>query len=468
MTPTSPLVLRSREFDDTRKRGMSQELAVRQQRLKADIHRQMVEMLDVSKLGHWPEDRLRKELRGLASRLLAQAPEMLSAKERERLADEVIDEAFGLGPLEGLLSDPTITDILVNGPKSVYVERFGRLEETSIVFADEHHLMQIIQRIAAKVGRRVDEQSPMVDARLPDGSRVNAVIQPLALEGPMLSIRRFGVRLGTEDLLAEGSLPAEAMAFLQAAVEARISVLVSGGAGSGKTTLLNALSRSIPNDERLVSIEDAAELCLQQPHVVRLETRPANMEGAGEVKLRDLVKNSLRMRPDRIIVGEVRGAEALDMLQAMNTGHEGSLTTIHANDARDALARLEMMVMMAGFDLPVSVIRQYIRSAITVIVHLSRLKGGKRRMMRLCEMISLKDGRYVVRDLMRYQQHGVKDGMAYGSFTASGKKPKCLQRIRAAGIHMPDEIFEKRTLATCGTFDHMKWKNRLPEQSGVS
>ena len=449
---------------------MSQELAIRQQKLKGDIHRQMVEMLDVSKLGHWPEDRLRKELRGLASRLLAQAPEMLNQVERERLADEVIDEAFGLGPLEGLLSDPTITDILVNGPKSVYVERRGRLEETPIVFADEHHLMQIIQRIAAKVGRRVDEQSPMVDARLPDGSRVNAVIQPLALEGPMLSIRRFGVRLGIEELLAEGSIPAEAMAFLQATVEARISVLVSGGAGSGKTTLLNALSRSIPNDERLVSIEDAAELCLQQKHVVRLETRPPNMEGAGEVKLRDLVKNSLRMRPDRIIIGEVRGAEALDMLQAMNTGHEGSLTTIHANDARDALARLEMMVMMAGFELPISVIRQYIRSAITVVVHLSRLKGGKRRMMRLCEVIGIKDGRYIVRDLMRYRQQGVKDGMAYGTFYATGKKPKCLERIHAAGIHMPEALFDKRILATSGPFDReqVQWTNRLTKQAEVS
>ena len=440
---------------------MSQELAVRQQRLKADIHRQMVEMLDVSKLGHWPEDRLRRELRGLASRLLAQSHESINAVERERLADEVIDEAFGLGPLEGLLADRTITDILVNGPKSVFIERRGRLEETPIVFADEHHLMQIIQRIAAKVGRRVDEQSPMVDARLPDGSRVNAVIPPLALEGPMLSIRRFGVRLGVEDLLACGSVPAEAMAFLQAAIEARISVLVSGGAGSGKTTLLNALTASIPNDERLVSIEDAAELCLQQTHVVRLETRPPNMEGAGEVKLRDLVRNSLRMRPDRIIVGEVRGAEALDMLQAMNTGHEGSLTTIHANDARDALARLEMMVMMAGFDLPVSVIRQYIRSAITIVVHLSRLKGGKRRMMRLSEVTGLKDGRYLMRDLFRYQQEGVKNGVAFGHFYATGKMPKCLERLRSAGMTLPDELFAKRNLPTPSEFDR-GWSNRLP------
>ncbi len=440
---------------------MTQEFAVRRQRLKADIHRQMVEMLDVSKLGHWPEDRLRRELRGLASRLLAQNSESLTERDRERLADEVIDEAYGLGPLEGLLSDPTVTDILVNGPKSVFIERRGLLEQTPIVFADEHHLLQIIQRIAAKVGRRVDEQSPMVDARLPDGSRVNAVIPPLALEGPMLSIRRFGVRLGVEELLAGGAMPAEAMAFLQAAIEARISVLVSGGAGSGKTTLLNALSHSIPREERLVSIEDAAELSLQQPHVVRLETRPPNMEGAGEVKLRDLVRNSLRMRPDRIIIGEVRGAEALDMLQAMNTGHEGSLTTIHANDARDALARLEMMVMMAGFELPVSVIRQYIRSAITIIVHLSRLKGGKRRMLRLCEVVGLKEGRYVVRDLFRYQQQGVKDGKAYGTFFATGKRPKCLERLRAAGMNLPDEIFTKRILADNSELTQPAWKNRL-------
>jgi len=425
---------------------MSTELAVRQQRLKADIHRQMVEMLDVTKLGHWPEERLRRELRGLASRLLAQTAEPMSPDERERLADEVIDEAFGLGPLEGLLTDPTITDILVNGPKAVYVERKGRLSATDIVFADEHHLMQIIQRIAAKVGRRVDEQSPMVDARLPDGSRVNAVIPPLALEGPTLSIRRFGVRLGVEELLDEGTLPAEALVFLQAAVEARISILVSGGAGSGKTTFLNALSRSIPRDERLVTIEDAAELYLDQPHVVRMETRPPNMEGAGEVRLRDLVKNSLRMRPDRIIVGEVRGAEALDMLQAMNTGHEGSLTTIHANDCRDALARLEMMVMMAGFELPVPVIRQYVRGAITLIVQLSRLKGGARRMMRLCEVTGLRDGRYLVRDLFRFQQQGVREGRAFGQFTACGKPPRCLQQIRAAGINLPDALFARRIL----------------------
>jgi pilus assembly protein CpaF len=446
---------------DTRKSAMTQEFAVRRQRLKADIHRQMVEMLDVSKLGHWPEDRLRRELRGLASRLLAQNSESLTDRDRERLADEVIDEAYGLGPLEGLLSDPTVTDILVNGPKSVFIERRGMLEQTPIVFADEHHLLQIIQRIAAKVGRRIDEQSPMVDARLPDGSRVNAVIPPLALEGPMLSIRRFGVRLGVEELLAGGAMPAEAMAFLQAAIEARISVLVSGGAGSGKTTLLNALSHSIPREERLVSIEDAAELSLQQPHVVRLETRPPNMEGAGEVKLRDLVRNSLRMRPDRIIIGEVRGAEALDMLQAMNTGHEGSLTTIHANDARDALARLEMMVMMAGFELPVSVIRQYIRSAITIVVHLSRLKGGKRRMLRLCEVVGLKEGRYVVRDLFRYQQQGVKDGKAYGTFFATGKRPKCLERLRSAGMNLPDEIFTKRILVDNSELNQPTWKNRL-------
>jgi pilus assembly protein CpaF len=425
---------------------MSTELAIRQQRLKADIHRQMVEMLDVTKLGHWPEERLRRELRSLASRLLGQTPEALHPEERERLADEVIDEAFGLGPLEGLLADPTITDILVNGPKSVYVERTGRLAPTDIVFADEHHLMQIIQRIAAKVGRRVDEQSPMVDARLPDGSRVNAVIPPLALEGPMLSIRRFGVRLGVEELLAEGTLPPEAMVFLQAAVESRISILISGGAGSGKTTFLNALSRYIPREERLVTIEDAAELCLDQPHVVRLETRPPNMEGTGEVQQRDLVKNSLRMRPDRIIIGEVRGAEALDMLQAMNTGHEGSLTTIHANDCRDALARLEMMVMMAGFELPVPIIRQYVRGAITLVVHLSRLKGGKRRMMRLCEITGLRDGKYQVRDLFRFQQLGVRDGRAFGHFHVSGKIPRSLRRIRAAGMNLPDALFAKRVL----------------------
>jgi pilus assembly protein CpaF len=286
----------------------------------------------------------------------------------------------------------------------------------------------------------------MVDARLPDGSRVNAIAPPLSLDGPVLSIRRFGARLTAEELIQNGTMPVEFLALLRAAVEARISMVISGGAGSGKTTLLNVLSRYIPPDERLVTIEDSAELKLQQPHVVRLETRPPNLEGVGEVRQRDLVRNALRMRPDRIIIGECRGPEALDMLQAMNTGHEGSLTTVHANDTRDALARLEMMVMMAGYEMPVPVIRQYIASAITFIVHLTRLKGGARKVTRISELVGLRNRNYVVRDIFGFRQYGVRDGVAYGEFYATGKVPRCLERIRAAGIDLPESLFAKRTI----------------------
>ena len=364
-------------------------------RLKADVHRRLVETVDISMLGRWGQDRLRRKLRDLAIQLTRETPEMLNEVERERLVDEVLDEVFGLGPLEQFMNDPTISDILVNGPHHVYVERFGRLEPTGVLFADNAHLTQIIQRIAAQVGRRIDESSPMVDARLPDGSRVNAIIPPLALDGPMLSIRRFGVRLGQSHLLRNSTLTAEMVQLLEAAVQARINILISGGTGAGKTTFLNVLSRYIPTDERLVSIEDAAELVLQQPHVVRLETRLPNLEGVGEINQRNLVRNSLRMRPDRIIIGEVRGAEALDMLQAMNTGHDGSLTTIHANDTRDALSRLEMMVTMAGFEVPLPVIRKYVSSAIRLLVHVSRLKGGARKVLRISEIIGLEKGRQV-------------------------------------------------------------------------
>ena len=349
--------------------------AHRFQKLKAETHRQMVELIDLTKLTTWKPEQLRHEVRSMATRLARSSPGALNEGERERLVDEIYDEAFGLGPLEKLMDDPEVSDILVNGPNEVYVERGGRLEQTDIVFADDAHVMQIIQRIAARVGRRADETSPMVDARLPDGSRVNAVVPPLVLQGPVLSIRRFGVRLRCEDLLANATMPHAMLQLLEAAVAGRVSILISGGTGAGKTTLLNTLSKFIPTDERLVTIEDSAELLLQQPHVVRLETRPPNLEGVGEVRQRDLVRNALRMRPDRIIIGEVRGAEALDMLQAMTTGHEGSLTTVHSNDTRDALARLEMMVMMAGYEMPVAVIRQYIASAVNLVIQIARLKG---------------------------------------------------------------------------------------------
>jgi pilus assembly protein CpaF len=421
-------------------------LAVRLQKVKAEVHRQLVEGLDLSRLPRESPERLRREIHTVAVRLLARSPEMLNELERERLVDEVMDEAFGLGPLEAAMHDPEVSDILVNGPQEVYLERRGRLERSDILFADEAHLMQVIQRIAARVGRRVDEMSPMVDARLPDGSRVNAIIPPLAVNGPVLSVRRFGVRLGREDLVSNGTLAPEMMQLLGAAVEGRISVLVSGGTGSGKTTLLNALSSFIPADERLVTIEDTAELKLQQPHVVALETRPANLEGAGEVRQRELVRNSLRMRPDRILLGEVRGGEALDMLQAMSTGHEGSLTTIHANDTRDALARLEMMVLLAGLETPAAVIRKYVASAITLVVQIARLKGGLRRVVRVSELVGLKRRSYVVRDLFGYRQEGVRDGSAFGVFYGTGYTPTFLGRLQAAGVATSADWFRERVL----------------------
>ena len=418
------------------------------QKLKTRLHRELIDSLDLSRIGTLDEPRLRSHIRNLAEGLLRTRPEMLSRVDEERLIDELMAESFGLGPLEPYMQDPDVTDILVNGPREVYVERFGRLQETNTVFADNQHLLQIIQRIVARVGRRIDELSPMVDARLPDGSRVNAIIPPLALNGPTLSIRRFGhTPLVLADLLGYGSVCPEIVDFLRIAVEGRMNILISGGTGAGKTTFLNNLSRFIPTSERLVTIEDSAELILQRKHVVRLETRPANSEGQGLVTQRDMVRNALRMRPDRILVGEVRGAEALDMLQAMNTGHEGSLTTIHANDTADALARIEVMVSMAGFELPVLVTRRYIASAITLVVHLARLKGGVRRLMRVSEVSGLADGEYQMNEIFGFRQNGLDDnGLARGSFYATGRQPRCLRRLAEQGFEMPAEMFEKRWL----------------------
>ena len=354
------------------------------QRFKTQIHRELLDSLDLSRIADLDESDLKTHVHRLAEGILRNRPESSIGVNEDRLVDELMAESFGLGPLEPYMQDPDVTDILVNGPNEVYVERFGRLQETNTMFADDQHLMQIIGRIVARVGRRIDEHCPMVDARLSDGSRINVIIPPLSLKGPILSIRRFGhTPLQIEDLERFGSVCPEMVQLLAAAVEARLNILISGGTGAGKTTLLNNVSRFVPLGERLVTIEDSAELKLQRKHVVSLETRPANVEGSGEITQRELVRNSLRMRPDRIILGEVRGAEALDMLQAMNTGHEGSLSTIHANDTLDALSRLEVMVSMAGFDLPVSVVRRYVASAITLIVHLSRLQGGVRRVMRV-------------------------------------------------------------------------------------
>jgi pilus assembly protein CpaF len=368
--------------------------------------------------------------------------------ERERLIDEVLDETFGFGPLEMLLKDPTISDILINGPHKIYVERRGKLEKTDVKFRDNDHLLQIIDRIVSKVGRRVDETSPMVDARLPDGSRVNAIIPPLALDGPTMSIRRFGANpLKLEDLLNFKAFTPEMAMLKEACIKARLNIIISGGTGCGKTTLLNTLSSFIPADERIVTIEDAAELQLQQDHIVRLETRPSNIEGKGEVTTRDLVRNALRMRPDRIVIGECRGAEALDMLQAMNTGHEGSLTTLHANNPRDAQARLETMIMMGGFELPIKAMRQQISSAVDVIIQANRLQGGPRKVTSITEVMNMEQDVIIMQDIFRFKQLGIdQNGRAFGQFEATGVRPSFVNRLETAGIKLPSNLFQERVL----------------------
>ncbi|MCU0872379.1 MAG: CpaF family protein [Pirellulaceae bacterium] len=417
------------------------------QRLKTSIHEELVESLDLSLVGVVDRQRLDAEVRSVADALCRRRAAALDDSGRRRMLNELLDEVFGLGPLEPLMADPAVTDVLVNHAHEVYVERHGRLELTDVIFADEQHVLRVIQRIVARIGRRIDEVCPMVDARLPDGSRINAVVPPLSLKGPTLSIRRFGDKpLDLNDLMSNRSILPEMAQFLSAAVDARMSFLIAGGTGSGKTTLLNALSVCIPPGERIITIEDSAELKLQHLHVVSLETRIANTEGAGEITQRDLVRNSLRMRPDRILVGEVRGAEALDMLQAMNTGHEGSLTTIHANDTRDALSRLEMMVAMTGLELPVHVVREYIAAGIKLVVHLARLKGGLRRVMRVSEIVGIQDGDYHLEDVFGFEQRGVdEDGVAIGQFYATGYRPQCLPRLVASGVELPDDLFEAKT-----------------------
>jgi pilus assembly protein CpaF len=416
--------------------------------LKSKLHQQLIAEMDLSTIGTMNEQQLRVEVRRAAEELCRMSSALLSHGERERLVNEVLDETFGLGPLEPLMQDPSVSDILVNGPKTVYVERNGQLERVDIAFNDDRHLVQIVQRIVGRVGRRVDETRPMVDARLPDGSRINAIIPPLALDGSLVSIRRFGGRpLLISDLINKKAITQDMVRFLAGCVRARLNVLISGGTGSGKTTLLNALSAYIPPDERIVTIEDAAELRLQQPHVGRMETRPANVEGSGEVTTRDLVRNALRMRPDRIVVGECRGPEALDMLQAMNTGHDGSMTTIHANDTRDALSRLEMMVGMAGFDLPIWIIRRQIASALQIVVQVARLTGGSRKVIKISEITGMEGDTLTMHDVFGFKQTGVgEDRVVQGSFFASGIRPHCLERLRAAGVDIPVELFERRTL----------------------
>jgi pilus assembly protein CpaF len=417
-------------------------------RYKKELHQQLIASMDLSAIGTLSEEDLRLEVRRAAEELCRLSSDLLSLSERERLVSEVLDETFGLGPLESLMQDATITDILINGPKTIYVERRGQLQRTTVCFNDDKHLLQIVQRIVSRVGRRVDETTPMVDARLPDGSRVNAIISPLALDGTLVSIRRFGSRpLLISDLIAFKAVPPEVVQFLAACAKARINTVISGGTGSGKTTLLNALSAYLPASERIATIEDAAELRLQQPHVVRMETRPANVEGVGEVTTRDLVRNALRMRPDRIIIGECRGPEALDMLQAMNTGHEGSMTTVHANDTRDALSRLEMMVGMAGFDMPMWIIRRQIASAIQLVVQVARLPGGARKVVKVSEITGMEGEVVSMHDLFAYKQTGVDDnGAAQGYFFATGIRPMCLEKLDVSGARVPVQMFERRML----------------------
>jgi pilus assembly protein CpaF len=418
--------------------------------LKVKLHQQLVERLDMQNLRTLPAETVRREVRELIRELCRSEKGLISSSEQERLMDEVMDETFGLGPLESLLKDPTVSDIMVNRWDRVYVERKGRIELSDVTFRDNTHLRQIIDRIVGMVGRRIDETQPMCDARLSDGSRVNAIIPPLALDGPAMSIRRFGTKpLQLEDLIRLGAFPAAVMDFLAAAVQARCNIIISGGTGSGKTTLLNCLSRYIPADERVITIEDAAELQLQQPHVVRLETRPNNIEGRGEVTQRDLVKNCLRMRPDRIIIGECRGGETLDMLQAMNTGHEGSMTTIHANSTRDAMARLEVMIMMSGYEIPVKAMRQMISSAVNIVIQANRLTGGRRKVTRVSEITGMEGDQLCMQDLFAFEQSGVdENGMAVGRFVCNGMRPRCADRIEHRGIRLPSDLFMRRVIET--------------------
>jgi pilus assembly protein CpaF len=417
--------------------------------VRAQVHALLLERLDLEALGRLTPDETRLALRSGVERLLDEGTLALNAAERRRIVVEMQHEMLGLGPLEPLLADAGISDILVNTHRQVYVERRGRLELTAVRFNDDEHLMKVIDRIVSRVGRRVDESSPMVDARLADGSRVNAIIPPLAIDGPVLSIRRFAADpLRMDDLLGLGTLSPGMAAFLGALVRARVNLLVSGGTGSGKTTLLNILGASIPAGERIVTIEDAAELQLQQPHVVRLETRPPNVEGRGEVAQRALVRNALRMRPDRIIVGETRGAEALDMLQAMNTGHEGSMTTIHANTPRDALARLESMIAMAGVDLPARAARAQVASAIGAIVQVSRLADGTRRVVSIQELTGSEGEVISMQEIFAFHQTGVgTDGRVQGHFSASGIRPRHWERLLTRGIELPLDTFTPRAIA---------------------
>lgn len=414
------------------------------QDLKGRIHRQVMEQMNLRILDQLPVEQVRLKIGSLVREMLVREDLPINQQERDLIAQEVQDEILGYGPIEPLLRDPTVSDILVNTSKRVYVERKGKLEKTDVTFQNNDHLQRIIEKIATSVGRRIDESSPMVDARLPDGSRVNAIIPPLSIDGPVLSIRKFSVDpLTMLDLLNFKSIAPPMAEFLAAAVKARINILISGGTGSGKTTLLNVISGSIPDNERIITIEDSAELQLQQPHVVRLETRPPNIEGSGEVRQRDLVRNALRMRPDRIILGEVRGAEALDMLQAMNTGHDGSLTTIHANTSRDALTRLEHMVGMSGLSLATTVIRQQVAAAIQLLIQSERMSDGRRVISSIQEITGMEEAVVNMQEIFSFVRKGVDErGKVIGEFRASGIRPRMLKRFQERGILMDESCFD--------------------------
>ena len=423
-----------------RQRPLSQQ----HQELKFTLHRKLLDKINLDALATIETQTLREEVRRALSQLIDGEQTLLSAVERNQIVGEVLDEVFGLGPLETLLQDPTISDILVNGHNQVYIEKRGKLELTAVSFKDDSHLLRIIDKIVSQVGRRIDESSPMVDARLLDGSRVNAIIPPLAVDGPLLSIRRFGTdKLMPSDLVDKGSMTDAMLQLIEACVKTRLNIVVSGGTGSGKTTLLNGLSAFISPRERVVTIEDAAELQLKQPHVARLETRPPNIEGDGAVRQRELLINALRMRPDRIVVGECRGEEALDMLQAMNTGHDGSMTTVHANSPRDVLTRLEVMVTMANSNLGLTSIRQQVSSALDVIVQTSRLSDGTRKVMSITEVGGMEGDTVTLQDLFVFEKRGLSDdGRVLGRFAATGIRPRFYERMLAYGIHLPAEIFE--------------------------
>jgi pilus assembly protein CpaF len=414
------------------------------QKLKRDIHQAVLERVELERLARLPSDQVRQEIAALIGRILEDLKAPANDLERRQLVTDVYDEMFGFGPLEVLLRDPSVSDILVNTSSQTYVERSGRLELCDVTFYDDAHLMKVIEKIVSRVGRRIDESSPMVDARLPDGSRVNAIIPPAAVDGPLMSIRRFSATpLQVSDLISLQTLTPPMAEVLDALARAKVNILVSGGTGSGKTTLLNLLSGFIPPGERVVTIEDAAELQLRQPHVLRLETRPENIEGRGEITQRTLVKNALRMRPDRIILGEVRGAEALDMLNAMNTGHEGSLATIHANTPRDALTRLENMISLGGLALPPKTMRQQIASAITVVVQAARLTDGRRKIISLSELTGMEGDMINMQEIFTFRRSGVDaKGDVRGAFSATGVRPKFSERLEAFGIHLPDATYD--------------------------